>query len=306
LYAKKESAVHGEITIAVDQALRPLVEAELNAFMGVHLGAHIHPVYLPGEEAINYMLTHDSVRLVISTRRLTIAETKVLRERLITPDYSVFARDGVAVMSHPDNPVQSLTLAQLRGVLTGTITRWRDIDPQAPAGNIRLVFDHPQSSTLRYLRDSLLRDVPLTQQDVYSQQSTVELIRYVAETPQALGFGSWAWLSDRDDPTVDSLRQRIRLLALERPAEAPDCVEPGTFFGPYQGLLAQGCYPLVRNVTTIRRESVYGLGAGLIAYLVGPKGQRIAHKSGLAAMKGIPREIRLPAKPRTEPNDASE
>lgn len=294
LYAKKEGVTHGSITIAVDQALKPLIDAALMTFMGVHRDAHIRPIYLPGEEAIEYMLTHDSVRLVISTRQLTDAETAVLRERLITPDYATVAHEGVAVLTHPDNPVRRLTMAQLRAILTGEVTRWQELTAEAPAGNIRLVFDHPQSSTLRYLRDSLLQGMPLKRADVFAQRSTPELLAYVADNPQAMGLGSWTWLSDIDDPQVDSLRQKLGIVALERPAAAPNCVDSGRFFGPYQGSLAQGCYPLRRSVITIRRESVYGLGAGFIAYLVGPKGQRIIHKAGLAAVKGIPREVRLP------------
>jgi len=299
LYAKEESATHGEITIAVDQALKPLISGAVSAFMGVHRNALIHVVYLPGEEAIEYMLTNHEVRLAISTRYLTAAETRVLRERLITPDYAEIARDGIAVLTHPDNPVDQLTGAQLKDILTGNIDRWQAIDPEAAPGKIRLVFDHPQSSTLRYLRDTLLRGESLKREDVFAQQSTPELLSYLTQHPQAMGFGSWAWLSDIDDPQVDSLRQRLNILALERPDHAPGCVEKGRFFGPYQGLLAQGCYPLRRTVITIRRETINGLGAGFIAYLVGPKGQRIVHKSGLAAIKGIPREIRLPQKPRS-------
>lgn len=299
LYAKGESATHGEITIAVDQALKPLISAVINTFMGVHRNALIHAVYLPGEEAIEYMLTHHDVRLAISTRYLTNDETSLLRERLITPDYAEIARDGIAVLTHPDNPVDHLTRAQLKGILTGEIVDWQQIETTATAGKIRLVFDHPQSSTLRYLRDTLLQNESLKREDVFAQQSTPELLNYLADHPQALGFGSWAWLSDIDDPQVDSLRQRLNILALERPEDAPNCVDEGQFFGPYQGLLAQGCYPLRRTVITVRRETINGLGAGLIAYLVGPKGQRIVHKSGLAAIKGIPREIRLPEKPRS-------
>ncbi len=299
LYAKEESATHGEITIVVDQALKPLISVAINTFMGVHRNALIHAIYLPGEEAIEYMLTHHKVRLAISTRYLTSDETSVLRERLITPDYAEIAHDGIAVLTHPDNPIDKLTRAQLKGILTGKIDDWQQIEANATAGKIRLVFDHPQSSTLRYLRDTLLQNESLKREDVFAQQSTPELLDYLTEHPQALGFGSWAWLSDIDDPRVDSLRQRLKVLALERPGHAPNCVDEGRFFGPYQGFLAQGCYPLRRTVITIRRETINALGAGLIAYLIGPKGQRIIHKSGLAAIKGIPREIRLPEKPRS-------
>ena len=37
------------------------------------------------------------------------------------------AKDGVAVTVHPSNPVTDLTMEQLQGIYTGTITNWKDV-----------------------------------------------------------------------------------------------------------------------------------------------------------------------------------
>jgi len=45
------------------------------------------------------------------------------------PDLAVhaIARDGIAIVVHPENPVDGLTMAQLQGIYTGEITDWKDV-----------------------------------------------------------------------------------------------------------------------------------------------------------------------------------
>lgn len=292
---RDENVTQGEIYITVDESLRPVIEAEIRNFMSIHPNAIIHPQYLPGEEAVARMMESDSIRLAITTRELTEAEYQALRERVITPDYAILGYDGVMLVVHADNPAVQWTEAQLRSVLTGSISRWQELDPGGPSGEIQLVFDHPQSSVLRFLRDSILQEEPLTQERIFAQRSTPEMLRYVAENPRAVGFGGVNWVSDRDDPETDSLMQGLKLVRIA-PSSLPEtCYESkDQHFGPFQSYLFQQCYPLTRQIRSIRRESIYGLGAGFTAYVVGPKGQRIIHKAGLVSELNIPRRVKFP------------
>ena len=117
------------------------------------------------------------------------------------------------------------------------------------------------------------------------------------EQPVALGIIGLSWISDQDDPDMDSLQVGTRKLKLEKPDRESTCdfYEDG-FFGPYQSFLAQRCYPLDRTVNTILREVNHGVGTGLISFMDGPDGQRLIHKSGLAAMHTIPRRVKFPPK----------
>lgn len=44
-------------------------------------------------------------------------------------DYDMIARDGIAVIVHPDNPLGDITLAALRGIYTGDIRTWKELNP---------------------------------------------------------------------------------------------------------------------------------------------------------------------------------
>jgi phosphate transport system substrate-binding protein len=41
------------------------------------------------------------------------------------------ALDGIAVIVHPENPVEDLTRDQLRAVFSGQVTRWKDLEEAA-------------------------------------------------------------------------------------------------------------------------------------------------------------------------------
>lgn len=58
-----------------------------------------------------------------ASRDLTDSETEA------HPDLAVhaIAMDGIAIVVHPENPVDGLTMAQLQGIYTGEIANWGDI-----------------------------------------------------------------------------------------------------------------------------------------------------------------------------------
>ncbi|MEO1448381.1 MAG: substrate-binding domain-containing protein [Bacteroidota bacterium] len=297
LYSAKENSTEGSIHIAVDESLRPLIEEEIATFMALHPRATIQAHYLPGEAAIAHMLASDTIRMAISSRELTADEDALMRERIITVDYATIGFGAVSLLTHRDNPVKQLSLQQLRGIMSGQLQTWNEIEPEAPAQPIRLVFDHAQSGPKKFLQDSLLQGQMIKGERVFALDSTVSMLEYVRQQPWSLGVGGWAWVSDVDRPLARRYRQELTILSLERnPDTDSACVEQTNFFGPYQSYLAQRCYPLTRPIKTVLRETIYGLGTGFVAFLNGPAGQRILHKHGLCAVKGISRELRFPPK----------
>ena len=291
-----ETGTSGEIYIAVDESLRPIIEAQIENFQQLYRKATIHPVYFPGEAAIQTLVNADSFRLAVSTRKLSDEELMPLSVRSITPNYAHILTDGIGLVVQKENPVIELTRAQLKDILLGKITRWQQLGVDTRLKDIQIVFDHPQSSTLRYLKDHFLQGEPLTQQNIYALKSNPEVLDYVKTHPGAIGFVGMSWISDRDDPDVRDFLSGLTVLKIEKPDEDVPCAYKERFFGPYQSFLDQQCYPLAREVYTVLRESSFGLGTGFVSYLDGPVGQRLVHKSGLAASHSIPRVIKLPPK----------
>ncbi len=293
---QKESTTSGHITIAVDETYKPILEAEIDNFEFLYENASVKAVYLPGEEAINTMLTQDSIRLVVSSRNLTAAEETFLEEQGTRARSSLIAADAVALIIHKSNTDSTLSSEQLEGILTGQIETWDQINPSSELGKILLAFDHAKSSTVRYLQQNYLNDRAL-RNDAFAAKSNPDVLSYVSQTPNAIGVIGLSWISDQDDKQAISFRKDIRVMELEA---VNNCSFIETykvnFFQPYQGVISEGCYPLSRNIYAVLREPRVGLGTGFVAHLASDEGQRIFHKAGLVPEKAITRVVRFPEK----------
>src|SRR5687767_4254901 len=65
-----DSPTTGFIKIAVDESLRPIIDAEVYTFEALYRRADIESLYYPEAEAINALMK-DSVRLAVVTRKFT-------------------------------------------------------------------------------------------------------------------------------------------------------------------------------------------------------------------------------------------
>src|SRR5688572_7956594 len=113
-----DTTTSGTITIAADEALKPLVDAEIKAFEGIYHNAHINVIYTSEVEAIDALLA-DSARIAIVTRGLEENEEKSLLNEVITPKEFVLAKDGVALIAHPQISDTLIDLEEVKQILTG-------------------------------------------------------------------------------------------------------------------------------------------------------------------------------------------
>ncbi|MGC4021622.1 MAG: substrate-binding domain-containing protein [Cyclobacteriaceae bacterium] len=144
----------GEISIAVDESLKPLFQAEVEGFEGIYKYAKIKTNYTSEKTAIEDLLK-DSARLAIVTRKLYPAEKYKLDSLKIVGAQVLVAREAIALIIHKDNPDSLILWDQFADVLSGKISKWNQIYPNSKLGGLQVVFDNPQSGIIRYLTDTL-------------------------------------------------------------------------------------------------------------------------------------------------------
>lgn len=259
----------GSIKIAVDESLRPLLDAEVSTFEALYKRASIETVYLPEAEAVNALM-NDSVRLAVVTRKFTNEERDYFKTIKITPTELDVALSAVALIVHRDNPDTLINMNQLRALLQGKISRWSDLGSKNNA-QIEIVFDNPNSGLIRHLKDSVAR-VQTLPSNTFAAENNEGVIDHVSGNINALGLIGLEWISDKDDSTSNSFLERIRVMSV-----AGD----STHFKPFQAYLALKYYPLSRKITILSREARSGLGSGFMAFVASEKGQRIVLKAGL-------------------------
>lgn len=264
-----DTPTSGFIKIAVDESLRPLLEAEVSTFEALYPRADIHVSYHPEAEAIDALM-NDSVRLAVVTRRFTKEEKDYFKKITITPTELDVAISAVALIVHRDNRDTLINMDELKALLQGKISKWSDIGGKSNAG-IEIVFDNPSSGLIRHLKDSVAH-VEKLPPNTFAVENNEAVIDYVSENPNALGLIGLEWISDKEDSTSNSFLKRIRVMSV-----AGD----STHFKPYQAYLALKYYPLSRRITILSREARTGLGSGFMAFVASERGQRIVLKAGL-------------------------
>lgn len=264
----------GHVSIVADETLMPIVDSEIQVFETIYPKAHIEVVYLPEAEAIARFL-NDSAQLIILPRELNDDEKNhFTSQKKSLPRTNKVATDAVALIINKQNLDTTLEISQVRDIIRGKILKWKELDAKSNLADINIVFDNPNSSTVKYMSDLV------SKKDLkgYALKTNKEVITYVGENKNALGIIGLNWISDLDDSSTQYFKQNINVIGIKE-----DAMEEGDdyFYQPYQAYLATKQYALIRSVYTICREPRAGLATGFASFIAGDKGQKIILKAGL-------------------------
>ena len=267
-----DTPTSGAITITVDEALKPVIEAEIAAFEAIYPNAHFKVIYTSEEEAIALMLK-DSARATIVSRKLVPEEADILIKQQYRPRQLKIATSAIALIVNNSNGDTLITMGDLKKILSGEIQTWGWNQPQkkGKATGMEVVFDQPNSGILRHLRDSVLQFDTLPK-NWFALKGNSEVIDYVSKKPEVLGLIDVSWISDRNDSTANKFLDAVKVVRISGDSGS---------YQPYQAYIAQGRYPLRRDIVMISRETKMGLASGLMSFIAGEKGQRIVLKAGL-------------------------
>jgi len=246
----------GTVTIAVDETYKPVIEQQLHVFDSSNPDAHVKIEYKSEAECFKDYLA-GKVRLILVTRELNQEELKYCEAKNIVPASGELARDAVAIILNRDNPDTALGMAQLRGIMSGQYKEQYNV-----------VFDNSGSSTLRFIRDSIMKGTTLGS-NVFAANGNDSVVRYVMANPKGLGVVGLSYVSSDDDPNnTGAFINTVRVAALYN-----DSIRE--YQQPYQAYVAMRSYPLSRNLYFIKNEPHQGLGTGFANFLLRDRGQLI-------------------------------
>lgn len=143
-------------------------------------------------------LIDGTVQMANSSRPMKEAEReKVRASRGVDPVQIITGYDALAVFVHADNPVASLTLAQLEAIYAehGQARRWSDLgvrNAACPRDTIIRISRQSSSGTYDFFREVALQkhDFKLGTLELNGSKEVVEL---VAHTPCAIGYSGMGY-----------------------------------------------------------------------------------------------------------------
>ena len=269
-----ETPTRGDIKITVDESFQPLLETEIFTFTHLYPSAYVTAQYKPEYDVIEDFMS-DSVKVIVTSKKLTESQIQYLRESLIIARTITFAYDALALVTHRENLDTLINYDTVRDIFLGKTTNWNQINPKSNLGEIQMIFDNNGSGNIRYFRErfELTGTLP---SNFYAMKTNPEVLDFVSRNKNAIGIVSVNWISDSKDSLSLNFLEKINVLAVSH-----QFLDDRTFYRPYQASIYDKTYPFVREIYFISRETFAGLGTGLIQWATAEQGQRIALKSGL-------------------------
>jgi phosphate transport system substrate-binding protein len=269
-----ETPTRGNIRILSDESFQPLIETEVFTFTHLYKNARIKPVYKPEADVIDDFM-NDSVKVIVTSRKLSDYQVQYLRDSQIIARTTTFAYDALALVTNKSNKDTLLTYNTVKDIFKGNLQNWKDVDQKSNLGGIRVIFDNNKSGNIRYFKE-LFEIKDSLSKNFYAVKSNAEVIDFVSRNPDALGIVSVNWISDKDDSLSMSFIKKVNIVAVSQ-----QFINDGSYYRPHQGFIYDKSYPFVREIYLISRETFVGLGSGFINWACAEQGQRIVKLSGL-------------------------
>jgi phosphate transport system substrate-binding protein len=283
----KDSITSGQLKIGVDDSYSLMMDSQIFTYTHLNKYAAISASYQPETDVMRDLM-NDSVQAAVVGRELNAEELAYFKSIQRMPESILIAKDGVALVVHPENQDSVITMDQLKGIFTGRDSLWSQIYPGSTKGKIQVVFDNNKSCNARTLKEKFgISEFPSW---CFALRTNEEVINYVNTNKNAMGVISISWITDTDDPTCRKYRSMIRPIGIVDPSNV---LKPELPRRPFQAYVFDGTYPLRRDVYYIRTGLRGTLGTGFANHLSGEKGQLIIHKMGMVAAKTPNRTIKI-------------
>jgi len=182
------------------------------------------------------------------------------------PKEFIVGFDALALYVHPDNPIASITVAQLAEIFAegGTVTKWSQLGVKIPGvtdDEIVRVSRQSSSGTYEFFREHVLqkKDFKLGSRDMNGSKEVVELI---ANTKTAIGYSGMGYATPA-----------VKMLPLAR-AEGEPPVAPTV-----ENTLNH-TYPLARSLQVYTLGEPTGAIKTYVDWMLSEAGQRILAENG--------------------------
>lgn len=241
-------ALSGKISITGSTTVQPLAEKMGEEFMAKNPGVVVEVT--GGGSSVGVKAAAQG------TADIGNASREVKQEELDEfPNLKVhvIARDGIAIVVHPDTAVGGLTVEQVRDIFSGKITSWSEVG--GPDALIIVASREEGSGTRDAFQEMVMGDALITENAIL-QQSNGALRTTVANTPNAIAYLSFGYLDES-----------VKVL----PLDGVEATEENA---------SNGSYPVVRPLNMLTNGEPQGLVKAFLDFVLGPEGQAIVRAEG--------------------------
>jgi phosphate transport system substrate-binding protein len=207
-------------------------------------------------------LINGTTDIATSSRPIKDAENEQIRTQAKAPAEQIaVAKDGVTFYVNEKNPLNALTVEQLKGIYLGDITNWKDVGgPNAP---IVLYSRENSSGTYVFVKEHLLKGEDYAP-EAQTLPGTAAVVNAITKEKNGIGYGGAAYAKG-----IKELKIKVGTEEVAASAEN----------------IKSGKYPLSRDLYFYLRAKPTGEVKSFIDFTLSAAGQEIVNKVGYFPVK---------------------
>jgi len=214
-------------------------------------------------------LINGTVDMANASRPIKAEERAQAEANGIVPVEHVVAGDAIAIVVHPSNPVDGLTIPQLAAIFSGKITNWRQVGGEDRP--VVLLSRESNSGTHVFFLEEVVRqgrkdDKTLFSPDTLLMPSSEGISAEVRQNPNAIGYDGLGYV------TPD---QKVLAVA---------SAEGQPYVLPTVETVKDGSYPIARELYIYTAGEPQGAIREYLDWIVGPEGQAIVRELGFVPL----------------------
>lgn len=214
-------------------------------------------------------LLNGTVDIANASREMKPEEIERAKANGIIPVEHVVARDAIAVVVNPSNPVTGLTMAQISDIYSGAITNWQQVGGENRP--IVLLSRESNSGTHVYFLERVIRSVPGRENAFFSPEtllmpSSEGISSEIRQNPNAIGYDGLGYVTPDQKP----------LKVAETAA--------GPYVEPSIETVNAGTYPIARPLYMYTNGEPTGMIKEYLDWIVSDEGQAIVKELGFVPL----------------------
>lgn len=210
-------------------------------------------------------LINGTVNIANASRKISADELKLAQAKGIQPVEKVIARDAIAVIVNPENPVNQLTLQQISDIYSGKIKNWKEV-----GGDDRPIVRlsrETNSGTHVYFLETVLRLGDKTNKTLFSMDtlllpSSEGIINELRSNPNAIGYDGLGYVP-----------KDLKMIAISKK-------DGGPYVLPSITTVNDKSYAVARDLYMYTAGEATGAEKDYLDWIVSPEAQQIVAKLG--------------------------
>lgn len=212
-------------------------------------------------------LINGTTDICAASRKIKNNEVMLAIQKNIHPNEIVVARDGIAVVVNPDNPISKLTIEQLGKIFTGECHRWSDVG--GPDEEIVVLSRESSSGTYVFFQKMVLKKQDYIE-DAKLLPATSAIIQSASTDKWVIGYVGLGY--------AHAAKDKVKIIAVQADDKSAAVI-------PSDQTVKSGQYPIARPLYLYVNAEPKGTVKKFIDFCLSAEGQSIVTKTGYVTIK---------------------